>query len=141
VAQGVVLGLHVLIDGHRLRHRYVLGMAVGTRHPTGTALLCLAPTAHTRSTYYERSVGSRASRRPSPRKLMLSTVSRIAMPGKIVSQGLEDIVLCASCSMFPHDGVGTWTPRPRKLKEDSAMMAPPTPKVAPTMMGAMALGR
>src|SRR5450759_442952 len=87
------------------------------------------------------SLGSRASRRPSPRKFTASTVIRIARPGKIVNQGLVDMVLWASCSMLPQLGVGGLTPRPRKLSEDSRMIAPPTPRVAPTMIGAIALGK
>ena len=36
---------------------------------------------------------------------------------------------------------GGWTPRPRKLSEDSTSMAPATPRVAETSTGARALGR
>lgn len=34
-------------------------------------------------------------------KLMQSTVIKIASPGKIVSHGLVDMVLCESCNMLP----------------------------------------
>ena len=51
------------------------------------------------------------------------------------------ISLGASFSMFPHDGVGGWMPRPRKDRVDSAMIAAATPSVAATMIGASAFGR
>ena len=64
-----------------------------------------------------RARGIKASCRPSPRKLVASTTTRMARPGKRVSQGLVAIVVCASISMLPHVGVGGCTPRPRKLSD------------------------
>jgi len=43
--------------------------------------------------------------------------------------------------MLPQDGVGGCTPRPRKLRDDSMSIAPPTPSTAETKTGAIALGR
>ena len=74
-------------------------------------------------------------------KFTASTTRRMANPGKTVSHGLVAMVDWASMSMFPQVGVGGWTPNPRKLRDDSRMMAFPTASVAPTTMGPMALGR
>src|SRR5215472_16670924 len=84
--------------------------------------------------------GSRASRRPSPMKLIATTVTKIARPGKTAVQGAIDMSVWASFSMFPQLGVGGWIPSPRNERVLSAMMAVAIPSVAATMMGASALG-
>jgi hypothetical protein len=43
--------------------------------------------------------------------------------------------------MFPHDGVGGWTPMPRNDSADSVGIAPATPSVAATRIGASVFGR
>ena len=50
--------------------------------------------------------GSSASRRPSPMRLMASTVMRMARPGKAMTQGCDIIRSRVSASMAPHSGVG-----------------------------------
>src|SRR5208282_6192091 len=61
-----------------------------------------------------RNLGSRASRRASPKRLKPNTVNAIARPGKIAIQGAVEAYSSAPpCSISPHAGVGSWTPRPR----------------------------
>ena len=59
------------------------------------------------------SLGSSASRKPSPKRLNDRTVRVIATPGKVTSHqdGYNDVV--ASDSILPHDGVGAEIPAPR----------------------------
>ncbi len=47
----------------------------------------------------------------------------------------------ASLSMVPHEGAGGWTPRPRKDRAASIMIAVERLKVAWTVMGAVTLGK
>ena len=65
--------------------------------------------AHART---RRSFGSSRSRSPSPIRFSPSTVSTIAMPGKIASQGAKEIIVWLSASIRPQDGVGGCAPRP-----------------------------
>jgi hypothetical protein len=74
-------------------------------------------------------------------KFTQRTVNRIAMPGKIVSQGCVAMVDWLSMSMFPQVGVGGLTPRPKKLREDSTIMALPTPRVVPMIIELPIFGR
>ena len=73
--------------------------------------------------------GSSASRRASPTKLTESVVMAMATADGNHSQG----IVCrmgsdmASCNMLPQLDMGSWTPRPRKLRADSVMMAPAKP--------------
>src|SRR5271168_3055811 len=65
------------------------------------------------------SLGSIASRKPSPMMLYANTVKKIMSPGAIAShQRKVSAGLPASFNMLPHDGVGGSTPIPRKLKID-----------------------
>ena len=62
-------------------------------------------------------------------KLIDTTARKMNSPGKIAIHGAFSISLVASLSMFPHDGVGGWMPRPRNESVLSVMIAPPTPDV------------
>src|SRR5262249_39641263 len=84
--------------------------------------------------------GSSASRSPSPMKLIDTTARKMNKPGETI-QGALSISLVASFSMLPQDAVGGWMPRPRNDRVLSVMIAPPTPRVAATMIGASAFGR
>ena len=64
-------------------------------------------------TNYRRNVGSRASRKASPMKLMASTVTIIAKPGAIDMTGNMRINSLALLSMEPHSAVGGCAPSPR----------------------------
>src|SRR6184192_1382395 len=86
-------------------------------------------------------LGSSASRRPSPRKLNAISVSESAIAGASTMWGAMRSAWKPSAAMAPQEGVGGWTPRPRKLKKASNRMACGIPKVAWTMMGPSALGR
>src|SRR5262249_45311375 len=68
-------------------------------------------------------LGSRMSRRPSPRRLNASTVTMIAMPGNTEIHGAVSRYVRPSLSMLPHDGVGGWADRPRYDSEASMRMA------------------
>ncbi len=65
--------------------------------------------AHVRT---RRRRGSSRSRSPSPIRLRPSTVSTIASPGTMASQGAKEIMVWLSASIRPQDGVGGWAPRP-----------------------------
>src|SRR5439155_193269 len=64
-------------------------------------------------------VGSRASRRPSPRKLNAISVKDSAIAGTRTICGAMRRAWKPSAAIARHDGVGGWTPRPRKLKKAS----------------------
>src|SRR5439155_8835070 len=68
--------------------------------------------------------GSRASRRPSPRKLNAITVRKIATPGdsSIHGNDVSTRWLRAAFSMLPQLAAGGWTPTPRKLRNTSPRM-------------------
>src|SRR3970040_2000260 len=78
-----------------------------------------------------RSLGSSASRRESPKRLKPKTLALIASPGKMDIQGARSAnSTAAPRSMRPHAGVGSTTPRPRKLREASRRIACPTKGVS-----------
>ena len=58
------------------------------------------------------SLGSSASRSPSPSRFRPSTVSRMARPGKTATWGARVIMVWASASIRPQLGVGGCAPRP-----------------------------
>ena len=60
---------------------------------------------------------------------------------RCISPGIVAMVAWASISMLPQVGIGGWTPRPKKLSDDSRMIALPTASVAPTTIGPITLGR
>src|SRR5205823_10669065 len=66
--------------------------------------------------------GSRASRSPSPKMFRASTVSTIAIPGMIASQGAVWIRLWPSAISVPQDGFGGCTPAPRNERPASVRM-------------------
>src|SRR4029453_16180444 len=73
--------------------------------------------------------GSSVSRSPSPSRLMPSTVTRMARPGKVASHHAVDRYTRPSASMPPHVGVGGWTPSPRKDSADWRMVTRASPGV------------
>src|SRR5690625_1214130 len=79
--------------------------------------------------------GSIASRSPSPSRLILMTVMKIAIPGGIQSHGRfwKSISELAVVIIFPHEAVGGTTPNPKKLKVDSLKIAPPILNVPETI--------
>src|SRR5258705_6902483 len=83
---------------------------------------------------------SSASRRPSPSKLRPSTARPIATPGAIETHGATRSRSRPSATIAPHDGVGGCAPRPMNDSAASAMIAPPMPRVAATITGAITLG-
>ena len=84
--------------------------------------------------------GSSASRKPSPARLIDTTVTRIASPGSVTSQGLERMNSRASASIVPHSAVGGCAPRPRNPSAAASRIASETPSAACTINGAMQLG-
>ena len=67
-----------------------------------------------RRVYCERSLGSSTSRSASPNRLKPNTAIVIARPGNTAIQGaLSAYSSAPPCSIRPHAGVGSWTPRPR----------------------------
>ncbi len=84
--------------------------------------------------------GSTASRRPSPRKLTASTVTKMHRPGGIASHGAVPSHGVAVFSKLPQVGVGGCTPKPKNDNADSSRIDRPTARVAETAMGPTALG-
>src|SRR5206468_829486 len=89
--------------------------------------------------YFRR--GSRASRRPSPKRLKPSTVTKMAMPGKSEIQGLDWMNATLAFRSQPQLGVGGWVPSPRKESVASTMIEVAMPSVVVTMIGARQFGR
>src|SRR5690606_4334081 len=86
------------------------------------------------------SFGSSASRRPSPIRLIASTVSRMARPGSVTTHQARRMNSRASASMVPHSGVGGCAPMPRKPSAAASRIALEKESVACTISGAMQLG-
>src|SRR5699024_5600508 len=86
--------------------------------------------------------GSIASRSPSPSRLILITVIKIAIPGGIHSHGRfwKSISELAVVIIFPHEAVGGTTPNPKKLNVDSLKIAPPMLNVPETINIGMVFG-
>ena len=91
---------------------------------------------------YNIDFGSSASLRPSPMKLMLSTVMSIANPDGSHIQGLPANIAidCASYIILPQLAIGGCTPMPRKLSDDSISIALAVLKVMLISTGATAFG-
>src|SRR5579883_2522035 len=64
----------------------------------------------------------------------------MAQPGRTAIQGAISMYCRASLSMRPHDGVGGWVPRPRKLSAASVRIAVDSDTVVCTSSGAEMLG-
>src|SRR5881628_52178 len=64
--------------------------------------------------YSWRSFGSRRSRTQSPRIFNESTVTRMAMPGRIETHHACSMSPRPSATITPHDGVGGGVPAPRR---------------------------
>ena len=77
---------------------------------------------------------------PSPSRLNASTVSVMAMPGKIMSHGARNSSLRPRPSMSPHSAAGGCTPRPKKPSAAASRMAVEMPRVARTMMDGSTFG-
>src|SRR2546430_7231159 len=86
-------------------------------------------------------LGSRASRKPSPRKLNAISVSESAIAGASTMGGEMRMAWKPAAAIAPQDGVGGGTPRPRKLRKASKRMAMGTPMVAWTIIGPSEFGR
>jgi hypothetical protein len=87
-----------------------------------------------------RSLGSSASRSPSPNRLIAITVMRMARPGSVTSHGSERMNSRASASIAPHSESGGCAPRPRKPSAAASRMASDMPSAAWMMSGARQLG-
>src|SRR5690606_16339812 len=85
--------------------------------------------------------GSSASRRPSPTRLIASTVIRMATPGSVTTRQARRMNSRASASMVPHSGVGGCAAIPRKPRAAASRIALEKESVACTISGAMQLGR
>src|SRR5437588_269379 len=83
---------------------------------------------------------SSASRKPSPMRLTASTVRPIASPGKSETHGATRSRSRPSATIAPQEGVGGGAPNPTNESAASAMIAPPTPRVAATITGLRTLG-
>src|SRR5581483_10871507 len=84
--------------------------------------------------------GSKASRSPSPSRLNARTVMKIAVPGTIRYSGSIWKVPIAELIIAPQDGVGSFTPTPRKESPASNRMFAGISRVAYTRIGASRLG-
>src|SRR6056297_235132 len=69
------------------------------------------------------SLGSSASLKASPIRLMLSTVSAKTAPGKKIMPGSNWKYVRPSDMMLPHDGTSGGNPTPRKLSAASVRIA------------------
>src|SRR5215470_13805536 len=87
------------------------------------------------------SLGSSASRRPSPTRFSDSTTTKIASPGQIAIHGALVRKRCAALSMLPQDGAGGCWPSPRNDSAASAMIAAAIDSVACTRSAGRMLGR
>src|SRR6185437_374596 len=70
-------------------------------------------------------LGSRRSRRPSPRRLNATALKRIAAPGNVTTHQYVWKKLRPSFTIRPHSGVGSWAPRPRKESAAAVRITPP----------------
>src|SRR5438105_4921956 len=87
--------------------------ANGDEDPVVQGHACLVPAvAIGVATGYVFRRGSRASRRPSPNRLIASTVIMITRPGTVVIHGYWRRKLRPSASILPHSAVGGCAPRP-----------------------------
>src|SRR5690348_8307840 len=68
--------------------------------------------------------GVRASRSPSPNRLMPTTVRPMASPGNSDTHGATRSRSRPSATIAPHEGVGGAAPSPTNDKAASAMIAP-----------------
>src|SRR4051812_2001650 len=89
----------------------------------------------------DRSVGSSMSRTQSPPRLIASVVSMIARPGNVLSHQAVSRYCRPWPSIPPQDGLGGWTPSPRKLRVDSSTISRARSSVASTITGDRILGK
>ena len=88
-----------------------------------------------------RSLGSSASRKPSPTRLNDSTTRKIARPGHIAIHGALVRKRWAALSMLPQDGAGGYWPSPKNDSAASAMIAAAIDNVACTKSAGMIFGK
>ena len=88
-----------------------------------------------------QSRGSRASRRPSPRKLTESTVKRMQRPGGIASHGRDAQPGAGGIQQVPPARNRRLDAEAEEAEGRFSRIACPTAKVAATVIGPMALGR
>src|SRR6476469_4177625 len=104
-----------------------------TAVPLGSAMPVWAS-----SRSFER--GSSASRRPSPKTLTESTVSRTITPGMTLSWGALEIRSKPLPTIVPQEVAGGCTPTPRKESVDSSSMLLAMPRVKKMMIVEARLG-
>ncbi len=85
--------------------------------------------------------GSKKSAKPSAARLIASTVTRIARPGKIAIQAVTIMYWRPSARIVPQDGVGGVNPRARKLSSDSTMTKKPRLSIPISGIDCQTLGR
>src|SRR5262245_44672838 len=95
--------------------------------PAGKATLLLCAGQELQGSGYSSlldqvSLGSSASRKPSPSMLKDRTVRKIANPGQTAIHGALVRKRCAVLSIEPQDGAGGCWPSPRKDRLASATM-------------------
>ena len=86
-------------------------------------------------------LGSSASRNPSPSKLKAKTVSIIARPGKISKWGALKTLFRSVPSIVPHSGFGGCWPSPRNPSAAASSIPLAMPSVPATINGVRELGR
>src|ERR1700723_645859 len=91
----------------------------GLKHPPLLDYLARSATAS-----WVRILGSSQSLKASPSRLKARTAVITARAGKITRWGASNRWPRASFSMAPQLGIGARTPKPRKLRVDSARIAP-----------------
>src|SRR5882724_7718745 len=134
VAAGSLRGVHHRRDAALLHHHRAAA------HGLGAGAVDEGRAHEDERTGHTLSLGSSVSRRPSPSRLMPSTVTRMARPGKVASHHAVDKYARPSASMPPQVGVGGCTPRPRKDRADSITITRAMSRVATTSQGVKALG-
>src|ERR1019366_3517284 len=95
---------------------------------------------HCRGHNWRARRGSRASRSPSPSRLIASTVSASKMPGNRMMWNATATKLRPSAIMLPQLGICAGTPTPRNDSADSMSTADAAMKVACTTSGAVMFG-
>src|SRR5439155_19206490 len=95
--------------------------------------------AHSSSSTRRAVLGSKTSRRLSPRKLNASTTVKIARPGKVPIH--HHWKYCVpSATIYPHSAFGGWAPRPRNESPESSRIAFARSSVASTNTGPTTFG-
>src|SRR4030042_1524243 len=88
-----------------------------------------------------RILGSRISRRASPKILNPMTVIKMNSPGEVAYHHWSMRNLRPTLTMAPHSGVGGWVPSPIKLREAAMRIVSPRMRVARMMTEEKQFGR